>query len=104
MANYVIAYRGGRKFETPQEGASYMARWTAWMDSLGDAIVDPGVPLGTGRLITSAGVSEPGPDRFTGFSIVAADGIEAAVQMASRCPHLDHGSIEVAEAMAMKMR
>jgi hypothetical protein len=104
MARYVIAYHGGRKFETPQEGAAYMARWKAWMGGLGDALVDPGAPLGAGKLISAAGVSERGATPLTGFSIVAADSLETALTFARQCPHLDHGTIEVAEVMEMKMR
>jgi hypothetical protein len=104
MARYVIAYHGGRKFETPQEGAAYMARWKDWMSSLGDAVVDPGMPLGAGKLVTASGVSDRGADLLSGFSIVSADGLEIALQYARRCPHLDHGAIEVAEVMEMRMR
>jgi YCII-related domain len=104
MPKYVIAYHGGRKFESPQEGAAYMARWKTWMGSLGDAVVDPGMPLGAGKLVSAAGVSERGADLLTGFSIVTADSMEAVLGFARQCPHLDHGTIEVAEAMEMRMR
>jgi hypothetical protein len=104
MARFVIAYHGGRKFETPQDGAAYMAKWKAWMGSLGDSMVDPGMPLGAGKLVSANGVSDRGADLLTGFSIVAADTLEAALELARQCPHLDHGTIEVAEVMEMKMR
>src|SRR5262245_3563647 len=101
---YVIAYHGGWKFETPQQGAAYMARWKAWMSALGDVIVDPGMPLGDGKLIDAAGVTGRGPDLLTGFSIITAENLDAAVELARQCPHLDHGTIEVVEIMEMKMR
>jgi hypothetical protein len=104
MTNYIIAYRGGRKFSTREEGAAYMARWQAWMGGLGHSIVDPGTPLGAGKLISAAGISDRGADMLTGYSIVSADSLEAAVELAKKCPHLDHGTIEVAEVMEMKMR
>jgi hypothetical protein len=104
MAKYVVAYHGGRKFESPQDGAAYMAKWKAWMGGLGDAMIDPGTPLGAGRQISSAGVTDRGADMLTGFSTVAADSLEAAVALVRTCPHLDHGTIEVAEVMEMKMR
>jgi hypothetical protein len=104
MANYVIAYHGGRKFATPQEGAAYMARWRAWMGSLGAAMVDPGMPLGVGKLVSATGVSDRGANLLTGFSVVTADSMDVVVELARRCPHLDHGTIEVAEVMEMKMR
>jgi YCII-related domain len=104
MTKYVIAYHGGRKFETPNEGAVYMAKWKAWMGSLGNAVVDPGMPLGAGKLISASGVTERGADLLTGFSIVTAEGLDAVLALARQCPHLDHGTIEVAEVMEMKMR
>lgn len=104
MTKYVIAYRGGRKFATPQDGADYMARWKGWMGGLGDAVVDPGMPLGAGKLVSAAGVADRGADLLTGVSIVSADSLDAALQMARGCPHLDHGTIEVAEVMEMMMR
>ena len=35
------------------------------------------------------------------FSIVEADSTEAALEIAKGCTHLEHGSIEVAEAMVV---
>jgi len=104
MTKYVIAYHGGRKFESRQDGAAYMAKWKAWMGSAGAAMVDPGMPLGAGKLIGPAGVTDRGADMLTGFSMVNADSLEAAVALARECPHLDHGTIEIAEVMEMRMR
>jgi hypothetical protein len=104
MPKFVIAYHGGRKFESPQEGAAYMAKWKTWMGSLGDAIVDPGMPLGAGKLVSASGVSDRGVDMLTGFTVVTADGMDAALAFARECPHLEHGTIEVAETMEMRMR
>jgi len=104
MSKYVIAYRGGRKFATPQEGAAYMAKWKAWMDGLGDAVVDPGMPLGAGKLVSASGVSDRGADMLTGFTIITAEGMDAALAFARECPHVAHGTVEVAEAMEMRMR
>jgi len=104
MTNYVIAYHGGRKFATREEGAAYMARWQAWMGGLGGAIVEPGAPLGAGKQLSAAGISDRGADHLTGYTIVTAGSLDAALELARKCPHLDHGTIEVAEIMEMKMR
>lgn len=104
MLNYVFTYYGEPKFARPEEGAKYMARWRAWVGGLGDALVNPGTPLGKSKIVSSGGVSDgAGSKRLTGFSIVEADSMDAALEMAKRCPHLEHGTIEVAEAMAMSM-
>ena len=102
MSNYIFAYHGGKRPETPEAGAELMARWKAWMGGLGDALVNPGNPLGMSKTVSSGGVSDDGGSNpLSGFSIVKADSMDAALEMAKGCPHLEHGTVEVAEAMEM---
>lgn len=104
MSNYAFAYYGEPKFQSPEEGAKYMTKWKAWVVGLGDALVNPGTPFGKTKTVRSTGVSDGGgSNRLTGYSIVAAENMDAALEMAKRCPHLEHGTIDVAEAMEMKM-
>jgi hypothetical protein len=103
MPNYIIAYHGGKKPESPEEGGKQMEKWQAWVDGLGDAVVNPGTPLGKSRIVSSDGVSDDGgPNSLTGYSIVKADTMDAALEMAKACPFLDIGTIEVAEVMEMQ--
>ena len=102
MPRYIIAYLGGKQLPDPQERAAHMAKWKAWVDGLGGAVINPGTPLGQGKLVNSDGVSERGPNALSGFSIVLADNMDAALEIAQRCPFLDIGTIEVAEAMEMR--
>ena len=104
MSNYIIAYHGGRKPENPEEGAKHMAKWKAWVGGLGDAVVNPGTPLGKSKIVSSSGVSDDGgPNAMSGFSIVKADNMDAALEMAKGCPFLElGGTLEVAEVMEMK--
>lgn len=102
MPKFVIAYLGGKQAANPQERATQMAKWKAWVDGLGDRMVNPGMPLGQGKLVTSNGVSERGPNHVTGFSIVLADNMDAALDIAQRCPFLEIGTIEIAEATEMR--
>jgi len=104
MSNYILAYHGGKKPETPEEGARNMAKWKAWVGGLGDAVVNPGTPLGKSRIVSSLGVSDDGGSNpLIGFSIVKADSMDAALAMARECPHLEiGGTLEVAEVMEMK--
>jgi hypothetical protein len=101
MPNYIIAYHGGRKPESPEEGARHMAKWKAWVGGLGDAAVNPGTPLGKSRIVSSDGVSDDGgANPMSGFSVVNADSMEAAIWIAEACPFLDTGgTLEVAEMM-----
>jgi len=102
MPNFVFAYHGGKKPENPEEGAELMARWKAWLADLGDAVVNPGTPLGMSKTVSSSGVSDDGGSNpLAGFSIVNADSMDAALEMAKACPFVEMGTIEVAEAMEM---
>ena len=102
MSKYLLAYHGGKKFESPEEGANHMAKFSAWIGGLSDAVVNPGTRLGMNKTVSSDGVSDNvGPNRLTGFSIVNADSMDAALRIARGCPHLDIGTIEVAEVMEM---
>jgi len=104
MANYILAYRGGRKPESREEGAKHMKKWQVWLEALGDAVVNPGTPLGKSRIVSSAGVSEDGGSNpMSGFSVVEADTMDAALEMARACPTLEiGGTLEVAEMLKMK--
>ncbi len=104
MSNYVFAYHGGKMPESPEEGAKFMARWKAWVGGLGDTVVNPGNPVGMSKTVSSGSVSDGGGSNpLSGYSVVNADSMDAAVKMAKGCPHLDHGTIEVAEVMEMEM-
>jgi hypothetical protein len=102
MTQYLFAYHAGKMPESPEEGARSRAKWQAWVGGLGNAAINPGTPLGKSRTVSAGGVSDDGgPNPLLGFSIVEADSMEAALAMARRCPHLDHGTIEVAEMKKM---
>ncbi len=102
MSSYIFAYHGGKKPESPEEGAKHMAKWKAWIGGLGDAVVNPGTPLGMSKTVSSGGVSDDGgPNPLVGFSIVKADSMDAALEMAKGCPFLEMGTIEVAEVKEM---
>ncbi|MEX3012015.1 YciI family protein [Hoeflea sp. TYP-13] len=103
MPKYVFAYHGGKKPESPEEGAKVMAAWNAWFETIGGAIVDPGNPVSVSKTVTAGGVADNGgANPLSGYTIVNADSIDAAIGMAKGCPILeDDGSVEVAEAMDM---
>lgn len=103
MSDYVIAYIGGKMPESPEEGADQRARWQAWIDGLADAVVNPGTPLGMSKKISSDGeVTDGGENRLTGYSVVKAESMEAALEIAKACPFLEMGTLEVAEVMEMQ--
>ena len=103
MSNYVLAYHVWKMPENPEEGAKGMAKFQAWVGGLGDAVVNPGTPLGKSKTVSSGGVSDDGGSNpLSGFSIVKADSMDAALEMAKACPTLDlEGTLEVAQVMKM---
>ncbi len=103
MSKYIIAYHEGNSPESPEAGSEQMAKWQAWVGGLGDAVVNPGTPLGKSKIVSSSGVSDDGgAGALTGFSVVEADSMDAALEMAKECPYLDIGTVEVAQMMEMK--
>jgi len=99
MADYVLVYSGGGMPETEEEGARVMAAWGAWYEKLGEAIVDGGNPIGQVKGITPDGTVSDIVGGPTGYTIVTADSIDQAVEMAADCPILEgySGSIQVCE-------
>lgn len=103
MANYLLVYRGGSMPETPAEQEQVMKAWTDWFGKLGDALVDGGNPASQTKVVTKDGsVSAGGPDSPSGYSIIKADGIDAAVELAKGCPVVHGGAtIDVVETFAV---
>lgn len=104
MPNFVFAYHGGGMPETPEEGEKVMAAWNAWYGKMGDAVVDGGAPVGMSKTVTASGIEDNGgANPLSGYTVVKADTIEAACEMAKGCPILDGGSgtVEVAQVHEM---
>jgi hypothetical protein len=102
--NYLLVYHGGQMPETPEEGAQAIAAWNDWFGTLGDALVDGGNPVSQVRTIGNNGtVSDGALNPASGYSIIKADSLDAAVALAKGSPILNggRGSIEVAETTAM---
>jgi hypothetical protein len=102
MPTYLLAYHGGGMNETEEEQARSMAAWGEWMGVLGAALVDGGKPVGRSVTVGSDGSASPGggSNPVTGYTVVSAGSIEAAVAMAAGCPILaSGGSVEVGEAV-----
>lgn len=101
MANYVLVYHGGAMPESPEEGAKVMQAWTAWFTELGDAVVDGGNPASKTRRIGADGSVSDDASGPSGYSILKAESLDAAVELAKGCPVLAGGaSIQVVETFA----
>jgi hypothetical protein len=104
MANYLLVYHGGQMPESPEAGAKVLEAWNNWFSVLGEALVDPGNPVSHVRTIANNGsVSDGGINPSSGYSVVSAASLDAAISLAKGCPLLNGvgGSVEVAETFAM---
>lgn len=104
MAHYFIGYHGGEQPETPEEGKALMQKWMGWVGGLGKAMINPGTPLGNSHTVSAQGTDEGGGvNPLMGYSIVEAEDLDAALEIARSCPHLlmKNATLEVAELKQM---
>ena len=104
MANYMFAYSGGNGVAADEaERNAQMAKWGQWLGQLGSTVVDGGAPTGTAKTVGPDGsVSDGGSRRLTGYSIVSADSLDSAVELAKGCPVLEtDGAVDVYQAITM---
>ena len=99
MPKYVLAYHGGGMPESEEEQARHMAAWESWMSS--GAFLDRGAPTMMAMTVSSDGsVNEGGGSNpLSGYGIIEADDMGAAVEIAKGCPivTMSEGTVEVAE-------
>ena len=95
MSNkYVVAFRSdlNRRPSAEQE-----QQWSAWFGQIGAHVHTFGDRVGRAVML---GEPADAGDQLSGYIIVTADDLDAAVQIASGCPGLAHGGrVEVGEAV-----
>lgn len=105
MPKYVLAYHGGSGMpESEVEQAAIMEAWSAWFAGMGAAVVDGGNPISQTKTVASDGSASDGggANPITGYSLISAADMNAALGLAGTCPVLaSGGSVEVAEAIDM---
>lgn len=93
MPDFMLAYHGGKAPDTPEEGAKAMAAWESWYKDIGDAVVNPGNPVGLSKTVSASGVVDNGGSNpLSGFTIIRAADIDAACKIAAACPMVADGS------------
>lgn len=82
MKNYLILHVGFEK-PTPEQ----MTAWNAWFESIADKQVGRGGLRG-GREIVHSGTNDLplAQDSITGYTIITAENLDEAEQIAQRCP------------------
>ncbi len=102
MTKYLLVYYGGKMETDPKQAEKSMAKWMKWFADLGEAVVDGGAPTQPGKIVSSSGVKSVGAKPVSGYSILQADSIDAAVALAKGCPVIaDGGQVAVYPFMPM---
>jgi hypothetical protein len=109
MANFLFVYRGGNddySSMSPEEIQQIMQKWTSWigegmqkgwMLDGGDALTPDGRVVHAAKVVTDGPFVES-KEIVGGYSIVKADTIDAAAELAKGCPVLlSGGKVEVRE-------
>jgi hypothetical protein len=106
MPDYMITYLGGNKPSSPEEGKKHFSKYMEWLSSLGESAVSPANPLkDTSTVSPDGSVTAGGATTMSGFTIIRADSMDAALSVAKTCPFLDiGGSLEVSELLPMPGR
>ena len=101
MKKFVLIYQGPQSNEAPSP--EVFEAWTAWFGQIGNNLVDGGNPLnGQAKEVAENGVSDLNQGQALGYSIVNAENIDEAVEIAKGCPVLGaHCSVQVYEALPM---
>ena len=102
MTSYLVTYHGGGMPDTEEGRQQAMAAFGAWVGKVGDALSDPGAPLGAAMTV-SADVVQPGSagGPIAGYSVLRADDMESAVSLVRDHPFVGRGgSLTVIESVS----
>ena len=110
MKKFIVLYHantealGKMATMTQDEQMDGMKLWMAWKDRLGDQLDTFGAPLFGGTRMLPDGTTEPSTKEVSGYSIVLAEDLRAALELMKDHPHYGYGAgceIEVHEAADM---
>ena len=99
MRKYIFVYLGGKFPESPAESQQHFQKYQQWLQSLGDAVLNPAIPFKDTHTIHPDGRAEPGTmSNISGLSIIQFNSMQEALKTAQSCPFLEiNGTLEVSE-------
>ena len=95
MNKYLLLYSGGSMPQSEAEQKQVMQAWESWMGKVGKSLVDAGDPFTPiAKSVMTDGTVTDGPvnGMASGYSIIEADSLDAAVKFARNCPVLQGGA------------
>ena len=102
MADFLVIYHGsGNQGATHEEQLARMEAWLKWLGGVGGNVKDAGHPAARAWTVSKDGTSEDaGANPVSGYTVLTAGSMQAALEMVTGCPHLaEGGSIELVELM-----
>jgi hypothetical protein len=95
MPKYVFTYRS--PFDAIEADPASITPWLTWFGEIKDSIVDLGQPVSQARRVGSDSAQT-----LTGYSVINAEDLDAALAIAGTCPAIDRGfGVEVGELIEM---
>ncbi|HSN16567.1 MAG TPA: YciI family protein [Gammaproteobacteria bacterium] len=113
MNDFAFVYRGWDTSASPEDMQKTVDLWRAWFKDLEASghLKDPGLPLdksgsvikGTRKLVSDGPFAEA-KDVVGGFTLITAQDLQQATDLARGCPILESGgSIEVRPVLPLEM-
>ena len=109
MPKFMMMYKGKAtdlSEMSESDGAEVMAKWGAWIEQVGPALADIGTAFGPGASVVDDGTTGSATS-LTGYSIVEAADMAAAIGLADGHPYLSEGkghfAIDLYELMPVPM-
>ena len=107
MHKYVVLYNApvsaSAQMENndPAMAAEVMKAWNDWSASVGEGMVDLGLPVGNGRKVTANSAATEAGTEVSGYTILQAADMDEALGLLKSHPHLQMpgASIEVYETL-----
>jgi len=102
MANYLFGFYGSIWPEIPEEQQKVMGEWAKWFEQLGDAVIEQGAPTVPGKIVDKDGAVDIRENPLKGYTVIKADNLDTAVNMAEGCPGIrEGGQIAIYELAVM---
>ena len=105
MARFMLIYKGDATDMadmTEERSKAVLDKWMSWISKVGPALSDVGTPFGPGASVVDDG-SRGTPAKLTGYSIIEAEDLDAAVAFVDGHPYLSEGkgdyAVDVFELM-----
>jgi hypothetical protein len=101
MPKFLVTYHGGGMPASEDERQQAMAAFAAWAALAGEALIDPGAPLGASRTVSASSVTDgaaQGP--AAGYSILDTADLDSAVALVRSHPFVGRGgSLQISQAI-----